>query len=239
MLCNTDLDPDKEMEYLRVLKEKMVDGVIYMSNSLEAEMINLIKELELPTVLVETTDKENTFPSVTIDNEKAAIDAINYLIKKGNKKIAYIGSHEDAVNAAAYRFAGYRTALKKNNLELKDELCSFGGLKPQDGYEGIKKILEGNDIDAVFCASDELAMGVINALRDMGRKVPEEIDVIGFDNIYSAAYFYPKLTTIEQPMYDMGSVGMRMLIKIINGAELVQHHFVLPHQIVERDSCKK
>ncbi|MFL0266648.1 LacI family DNA-binding transcriptional regulator [Candidatus Clostridium radicumherbarum] len=238
MLCNTDLDPDKEMEYLRVLKEKMVDGVIYMSNSLEAEMINLIKELELPTVLVETTDKENTFPSVTIDNEKAAIDAINYLVKKGNKKIAYIGSHEDAVNAAAYRFAGYRTALKKNNLELKDELCSFGGLKPQDGYEGIKRILENNEIDAVFCASDELAMGAINALRDMGRKVPEEIDVIGFDNIYSAAYFYPKLTTVEQPMYDMGSVGMRMLIKIINGAELVQHHFVLPHQIVERDSCK-
>jgi LacI family transcriptional regulator len=238
MLCNTDLDPDKEMEYLRVLKEKMVDGVIYMSNSLEAEMIDLIKELELPTVLVETTDKENTFPSVTIDNEKAAIDAINYLVKKGNKKIAYIGSHEDAVNAAAYRFAGYRTALKKNNLELKDDLCSFGGLKPQDGYEGIKKILGNNDIDAVFCASDELAMGVINALRDMGRKVPEEIDVVGFDNIYSAAYFYPKLTTVEQPMYDMGSVGMRMLIKIINGAELVQHHFVLPHQIVERDSCK-
>ncbi|MFL0245369.1 LacI family DNA-binding transcriptional regulator [Candidatus Clostridium stratigraminis] len=238
MLCNTDLDPDKEMEYLRVLKEKMVDGVIYMSNSLEAEMINLIKELELPTVLVETTDKENTFPSVTIDNEKAAIDAINYLVKKGNKKIAYIGSHEDAVNAAAYRFAGYRAALKKNNLELKDELCSFGGLKPQDGYEGIKKILENNEIEAVFCASDELAMGAINALRDMGRKVPEEIDVVGFDNIYSAAYFYPKLTTVEQPMYDMGSVGMRMLIKIINGAELVQHHFVLPHQIVERDSCK-
>jgi len=239
MLCNTDLDPVKEMEYFRVFKEKMVDGVIYMSNSLEAEMINLIKELELPTVLVETTDKENTFPSVTIDNEKAAIDAINYLVKKGNKKIAYIGSHEDAVNAAAYRFAGYIAALKKNNLELKDELCSFGGLKPQDGYDGIKNILKNNEIDAVFCASDELAMGVINALRDMGRKIPEEIDVIGFDNIYSAAYFYPKLTTVEQPMYDMGSVGMRMLIKIINGAELVQHHFVLPHQIVERDSCKK
>lgn len=239
MLCNTDLDPEKEMEYLRVLKEKMVDGVIYMSNSLEAEMIELIKELEIPTVLVETTDKENTFPSVTIDNEKAAIDAMNYLIKKGNKKIAYIGTHEDAVNAAAYRFSGYRAVLKKNNIEFNEELCSFGGLKAQDGYEGIKNILKLSEVDAVFCSSDELAMGAINALRDMGKKVPEEIDVIGFDNIYSSAFFYPKLTTVEQPMYDMGSVGMRMLIKIINGAELVQHHFVLPHQIVERDSCKK
>lgn len=239
MLCNTDLDPDKEMEYLKVLKEKMVDGVIYMSNSLENEMIELIKDLQLPVVLVETTDRENTFPSVTIDNDKAAFDATTYLIKRGNKKIAYIGMHEDAVNAAAYRFSGYREALLKHGIEFKEELCSFGGLKAHDGYDGVNMILKNSEIDALFCASDEIAMGAINALRDNGKKVPEEVEVMGFDDIYSASIFYPKLTTVAQPMYDMGSVAMRMLIKNINKAELVQEHFVLPHQIVERDSCKK
>ncbi len=239
MLCNTDLDPEKEMEYLRVLKEKMVDGVIYMSNSLEPEIIELVKSLELPVTLVETTDRENTFPSVTIDNVKAAFEATEYLIKKGNKKVAYIGTYEDSVNAAAYRFSGYKEALSKNNMEFDKSLCFFGGLKAHDGHEGMNSILKNGDIDAVFCASDEIAMGAINALRESGKKIPEEVDVIGFDDIYSASIFYPKLTTVVQPMYDMGSVGMRMLIKVINGAELVQHHFVLPHQIVERDSCKK
>jgi LacI family transcriptional regulator len=239
MLCNTDLDPDKEMEYLRVLKEKMVDGVIYMSNSLEPAIIELVKSLEMPVVLVETTDKENTFPSVTIDNEKGAADATEYLLRKGNKKVAYIGVHEDAVNAAAFRFSGYQAALEKNGIELDKKLCYFGGLKANDGYEGIKAILKNSEVDAVFCASDELAMGVINALREEGMRVPEDVEVTGFNDIYSASIFYPKLTTVAQPMYDMGSVGMRMLIKIINGAELVQHHFVLPHEMVERDSCKK
>jgi LacI family transcriptional regulator len=239
MLCNTDLDPDKEMEYLRVLKEKMVDGVLYMSNSLEPAIIDLVKSLEMPVVLVETTDKENTFPSVTIDNEKGGFEATEQLIKNGNKKIAYFGIHEDAVNAAAFRFTGYKNALLENGIELDKNLCYFSGLKAHDGYEGMKEIFKDNDMDAVFCASDELAMGVINALREEGKRVPEDIDVIGFGDIYSASIFYPKLTTVVQPMYDMGSVGMRMLIKIINKAQLEQDQFVLPHQIVKRDSCKK
>lgn len=81
-------------------------------------------------------------------------------------------------------------------------------------------------------------MGAINALRDKNIKVPDEIDVMGFNNIYSSNVFHPKLTTIGQPMYDMGSVGMRMLIKIINKEELENDNYVLQHKIVERDSCK-
>ena len=145
----------------------------------------------------------------------------------------------DLVNAAAYRFYGYKAALLESGIEFDKKLCYFGGLKAHDGYEGVKNIIKDNDIDAVFCASDELAMGVINALREEGKRVPEDIDVTGFSDIYSASIFYPKLTTVVQPMYDMGSVGMRMLIKIINKAELDQNHFVLPHVIVKRDSCKK
>lgn len=239
MLCNTDLDPEKEIEYLRVLKEKMVDGVLYMSTSLESNILELINQLQLPMVLVETTSREGDIPSVTIDNEKAAFDGVDYLIKKGNKKIAYIGAHEDAEHASALRYEGYKKALEQNNIKLNQGIVYFGGLKVHDGYEGINIILQNDNLDAVFCASDEIAMGVINALRDKNIKVPEEVDVIGFDNIYSASVFYPKLTTVAQPMYDMGSVGMRMLIKIINKQELEFNKYVLNHKLVERDSCKK
>lgn len=239
MLCNTDLDTEKEMEYLKVLKEKMVDGVLYMSNSLEDSIVNLIKQLQIPMVLVETTSKDGNIPSVTIDNEQAALDAVNYLIKKGNKKIAYIGTHEDAANASALRYTGYKTALKQNKIKLDEKIVHFGGLKVSDGYNGINAILEKESIDSVFCSSDEIAMGAINALRDSNIKVPDQVDVIGFDNIYSASVFYPKLTTIGLPMYDMGSVGMRMLIKIINKKEVDKENYVLDHELIERDSCKR
>ncbi len=239
MLCNTDLDPEKEMEYLRVLREKMVDGVLYMSTSLESNILELINELQFPVVLVETASKAADIPSVSIDNEKAGFDGVDYLIKKGDKRIAYIGTHEDAENASALRYIGYKKALEDNSIGLNEDIVCFGGLKAQDGYEAIANILQKENIDAVFCASDEIAMGAINALRDKGINVPGDVDVIGFDDIYSASIFYPKLTTVAQPMYDMGSVGMRMLIKIINKQEVEQKNYVLRHRIVERNSCKK
>ncbi|QAT38929.1 LacI family DNA-binding transcriptional regulator [Clostridium sp. JN-9] len=238
MLCNTDLDPEKEKEYLRVLKEKMVDGVLYMSNSLEQSVIQLIKELQLPTVLVETRDKEEEFPSVSIDNTGAALDAVQYLINKGNKSIGFIGSHEDELNASALRYLGYKKALGENNIDIDDSIVSFGGLKSIDGYTGANKIFDNKKVDALFCASDEIAMGAINALRDRRIKVPEEVDVMGFGNINSASVFYPKITTISQPMYDMGSFGMRMLIKLINKQPAETNNYVLDYELVERDSCK-
>jgi len=240
MLCNADLDVEKEMEALRILKEKMIDGVIYMSNSIEQNIISLIKELEMPTVLVETTDADGIFPSVSIDNVMAASDAVKYLINKGNKRIAYVGTTTEKVNALSKRYAGYKKGLEEMEINLDKEIVYFGGVKARDGYAGINTILDkGNTkIDAVFCASDEIAMGVINALRDRSISVPGDVDVMGFDDIYSASIFYPKLTTVSQPMYDMGSVSMRMLIKSINNLVVEEKHFVLPYRIVERDSCK-
>lgn len=239
ILCNTDLDSEKEMEYLRVLREKMVDGVLYMSSSLKSNILELINKLQIPMVMVETTSDKGNIPSITINNEKAALDAVNYLVKNGSKKIAYIGTHKDEINASAIRYKGYAAGLKQNNLTFDENIVYFGGLKARDGYEGMKKILSYTKVDGVFCGSDEIAMGAINLLREKSIKVPEDVNVIGFDNIYSAATFYPKLTTVAQPMYDMGSVGMRMLIKVINKQELEERNYVLKHEIIERDSCKK
>jgi LacI family transcriptional regulator len=238
ILCNTDLNIEKEMEYLKVLKEKMVDGVLYMSNSLEPNILSLIKQLQFPMVLVESKSKGEDIPSVTIDNEKAAYDGVTYLIKKGNKRIAYIGAGEDIVNASAMRYRGYKKALEKNNLTLDENRIYFTSSRARNGYKGINVILSKTKIDSIFCTSDEIAVGVINALRDNGIRVPEDIDVMGFNNVYLASVFYPKLTTISQPIYDMGSIGMRMLIKMINKEKLEERNYILPHELIERDSCK-
>ncbi|SHK06853.1 transcriptional regulator, LacI family [Clostridium cavendishii DSM 21758] len=239
MLCNSDFDPEKEKEYLRVLKEKMVDGVLYMSSSLSDEIVGLINELDLKTVLVETKDKEGIFPSVTIDNVAASYDATKHLIENGLKKIGFIGIDKEAENAWGKRYEGYEKAMLENGLQIDENLVCFNGLKVKAGHKGVKEMLQKNvKPEAIFCASDEVAMGAINALRERGLRVPEDVSVIGFNDIDLAQVFYPKLTTVAQPMYDMGSVAMRMLIKLINQKTLETGHYMLPYDLIKRDSSK-
>ncbi|WP_418223048.1 LacI family DNA-binding transcriptional regulator [Clostridium isatidis] len=239
ILCNSDFDDEKEKEYLRVLREKMVDGVIYMSSSLQSEILDLINELNIKTVLVETKDKEERLPSVTIDNIKASEEITNYLINKGRRKIAFVGAKKESLNAWVDRFIGYEKALKDNGLELDEDLIFTKGLKVKSGYDAVEHFENSKKpYDAVVCASDELAVGVINALRERGKKVPEEVSVVGFNNNEIAELFYPKITTIKQPSYDMGSVAMRMLIKLLNKKGLEQSQFVLDYELIERESAK-
>ncbi|ATD53818.1 LacI family DNA-binding transcriptional regulator [Clostridium chauvoei] len=239
ILCNSDFDSEKEKEYLRVLKEKMVDGVIYMSSSLQDEILDIINELDLKTVLVETNDKEGTLPSVTIDNIKATYEATNYLLNKDLKNIAFAGVKKDTMNAWGDRYIGYENALRDKGIKTDEELVFTGNLKVKTGYDAVEKFESLNKkYDAVVCASDEIAMGVINGLREHGKKVPDDVSVIGFNDNAVASVFYPKITTINQPSYDMGSVAMRMLIKLLNKKEIDEAQYVLDYSLVERDSCK-
>lgn len=239
ILCNSDFDVEKEKEYLRVLKEKMVDGVIYISSSLNEEILDLINELDLKTVLVETKDKDGRLPSVTIDNISASYEGTKYLIDLGLKNLAFIGVNGENMNAWGERYIGFVNALKDAGLEVDEELCYFKNLTVKTGYQAIQRFTENNKkFDGIVCASDEIAMGAINALREKGVRVPEDVSVIGFNNNILGEIFYPKLTTISQPSYDMGSVAVRMLIKILNKRELDNPNYVLNYEIIKRESTK-
>ena len=239
ILCNSDFDYDKEKDYLRVLKEKMVDGVIYMSSSLQEESLDIINDLDLKTVLVETKDREERLPSVTIDNVEATYEATKYLISKGIKNIAFVGVKKDVANAWGYRFLGYERALKEAGIEVDEDLVFLQNLKYKTGYDAAEKFSSLNKkIEGVVCASDEIAMGVINGLREAGINTPDDISVIGFNNNAMSSYFYPRLTTVNQPSYDMGSVAMRMLIKILNNKPLEEDQYVLDYKLIKRESCK-
>lgn len=239
ILCNSDFDVEKEKEYLRVLKEKMVDGVIYISSSLSEEILELINELNLKTILVETKDKDGTLPSVTIDNIGAVYDSTKSLIEKGLKKLAFIGVKEENMNAWGERYLGFEKAIKEAGLTIDEELVHFESLKAKAGYNGAKKFIESKkEFDGIICASDEIAIGAINELRENSLSVPKDVSVIGFNNNYISSIFYPKITTVNQPSYDMGSVAMRMLIKILNKKELEQEHYVLDYELISRESTK-
>ena len=238
MLCNSDCDGEKEKEYLRVLKEKMSDGVLYMSSSLDKETLDLINEIDIKTILVETSNKDNALPSVSIDNVKGAYEATKHILSKGRKNIAFIGIEKHEKNAWGMRYEGYEMALKEAGMEVNLEICYFNNLKIKSGKDGVEKILSsGHNIDGIVCASDEIAIGAINMLRESGLSVPKDVSVIGFNGIEIARNFYPVITTIEQPMYDMGSVAMRMLIKLLNKEELDNAYYDLPYTLIEGGSC--
>lgn len=210
-----------------------------MSSSLQEETLNIINELDLTTVLVESKDKEESLPSVIIDNVKALEEATNYLLNKGLNNIAYVGAKKESMNAWGDRYIGYEKALNEKGLNVDEDLVYTKGLKVKTGYEAIEYFENSKkNYEAVVCASDEIAMGVINALRERGKKVPEDVSVIGFNDNAVSSVFYPKITTIKQPSYDMGSVAMRMLIKMLNKKELEESQYVLDYQLIERESCK-
>lgn len=237
MLSNTDLDKEREKENFNILSEKMVDGIIYMGKSIDGELREIIKRINIPVISIGTIYEKNEIPSVGIDTYEASNETATYLEEKGNNNIAYIGYNQHKYLENRKMFDGYRDALELKG-KYKEELVYLGALKAEDGYKGINNILENNKVDAIFCSNDEIAMGAINALREKNIKVPEDVDVIGFDDITMASIYHPKLTTISKPLYDMGSVGMRLLIKIINKLEVDETCYLLPYNIVERESCK-
>ena len=156
ILCNSDFDYDKEKDYLRVLKEKMVDGVIYMSSCLEEETLDIINELDLKTVLAESKDKEGRLPSVIIDNIQASYDATKSLINNGLKNIAFVGINKGAANAWGERHKGYEKALEESGLSIDEDLEFFKDLKVKSGYKAVESFLAtGKKFDGVVCSSDE------------------------------------------------------------------------------------
>ena len=160
-----------------------------------------------------------------------------YLIDKGHKDIAFIMTSKDDTILERERLSGYEQALNESNIVLDESLIKYGGTSYEAGYESMKELLEEGKVPhAAFVTGDEAAIGAINAACDKGYKVPEDISVAGFNDVKIAKMYRPKLTTVYQPLYDMGAVAIRMVIKLINKEPLESKKIELPYRIVERES---
>ncbi|GAB6086515.1 LacI family DNA-binding transcriptional regulator [Alkaliphilus crotonatoxidans] len=234
-LCNTDLDKEKEIQYFDVMAEKQVDGVVFIGNEVSEELYKKFKTYGIPIILI-GTDYED-IPSVTIDHVGASRAMMKYLIKKGHERIGIItGKRFDPVTYGT-RMEGYQKALEENNLPFLEELVIEGGFRFKSGYEGAKKFLDMEQPPtAIFVANDEMAIGAMRAALEQGINIPEELAIVGFDNIDMAGKIYPALTTVAQPMYEMGAIGMRVLTKILNEETLETHKIVLNYSLLERES---
>ncbi len=240
LLCNSYGDPKQELRYLNLLKSKQVEGIIFMTWSLEKEHKEFFDKTNIPVVMINRNTSHLNIPSICIDHFNASYEMTKYLISKGHKRIALIrsGSKNEAFGIDQYE--GYAKALKENNIDVDDKLIKNGGFKFEGSYNCVKELIDESILPtAIFATTDIMAIGAINCLIDNGYDVPGDVSVVGFNDIKLASIYRPKLTTIKQPIYDIGAVAIRVIIKKIKGEEVNEDIFILPHELVERDSCRK
>ncbi|MCK0471290.1 catabolite control protein A [Halalkalibacter sp. APA_J-10(15)] len=239
ILCNSDQNKEKEIHLINTLLEKQVDGIVFMGSQITEDHVTDFKRSPVPIVLAATFDKELEVPSVNVDYQQAAFDAITHLIENGHKNIGMVtGTLDDPVNGYQ-KFIGYRRAIEEAGLTFNENLVKIGDYTYDSGIEAMNQFLDsGEKPSAIFVATDEMALGVIHGAQDRGLSIPEDIEVIGFDNTRLATMIRPTLSTVVQPIYDIGAVSMRLLTKYMNKEEVSEHTVVLPHRIELRQSTK-
>ena len=237
VLANSDEDDDKEVSVVNTLFSKQVDGIIFMGYHLTEKIRSEFSRSRTPVVLAGTIDVEHQLPSVNIDYKQATIDAITFLAKR-NKKIAFVcGPLVDDINGKV-RLSSYKTALKSKKLSYSEGLVFESKYSYDDGYNLAERVI-ASKATAAFVTGDELAAGLLNGLADRGVKIPEDFEIITSDDSQISRYTRPNLSTISQPLYDLGAISMRMLTKIMHKEELEEREVVLSHGIYERDSTRK
>ncbi|AJY76951.1 LacI family DNA-binding transcriptional regulator [Paenibacillus beijingensis] len=240
LLCNTKRDTDIELHYLKLLREKYVDGVVLLTSAPKPKHIEFFENNAVPVVFASHTDKQRRFSSINIDDYKAAYDATRYLIQLGHRRIAFFGGPRMYVQVIR-RLEGYKQALTDHGIEYDEKLYYPLDYTIESGYESGMKLFRQNDKPtAVFCISDMVAIGAIRAADDSGLRVPEDISVMGFDDIPIAKSYLPGFTTVRQPVYELGVQAAQMLLKQIRQKEdYAPEAKILPHEIIIRGSCIK
>jgi LacI family transcriptional regulator len=235
-----------EKKQVALLINKRVDGII-MSLSNESNNDFHIKEIlrkEIPFVQFDKISKLIPSSKVIINDQKAAMEAVQHLIDKGCKKIAHIRGPENPQNAID-RFIGYRKALEKNGIPYDSKLVyTCKNVTFEEGLEFAKQIVEEHpDVDGIFVITDLVAVGVLAYFNEKGIQVPNQIAVIGFSNWFMSQVITPKLSTVDQPSYEMGVAAFGLLLEEMicrkDGKVFIPRTIELETSIIERDSSLK
>jgi len=239
MVCNTDQDGKRTMKYLQLLREKQVDGIIFSSEVLKTEYYDVLETMKIPVVLVSSQTEFAKVPFVKVDDYQAAYDAVMYLVSKGHRKIAMISGILSDINAGKPRAEGYRDALEASGIPFNSRHLVFGDFLYESGRIAMDTLLEqAPDVTAVFAASDEMAIGALSTIVKHGLSVPEDISLMGYDDLGIAKMIIPPLTTVKQPLYEMGKIAAQKLIQLLDTGEPVKSKIV-EHTIVERQTVRR
>jgi len=233
ILANSDGDDQKEVTVLNNLLAKQVDGIIFMGHRITDDIRGEFSRSKTPVVLAGSIDPDEQVGSVNIDYTEATKDATATLAKNGNKKIAFVsGALIDPINGQN-RMKGYKEALAENGLSYNEGLVFESEYKFKAGINLAERV-RNSGATAAFVTDDELAIGLLDA----GVKIPEEFEIITSNNSLLTEVSRPRLSSITQPLYDIGAVSMRLLTKLMNKEEIEEKTVVLPYGIDQKGSTK-
>ena len=235
-LCNTNYESAQEVHYLQLLVEKRVDGIILTSGFHEPAPRDSGPRGSIPIVSLCTRSENVQNSFVVIDNERGGFIATKHLIEQGFATIGFIGDKGDGY-AEGQRYRGYRQAMQKFNLPVEERFVVAGDLKMETGHQIIKRIIAAQDYpQAFFVENDLMALGVIQGIKESGLQVPDDIAVVGFDDITFAAFPEIGLTTVRQPKYEMGKLAADILLDLVMNGTQVHKRYVLEPELIIRTS---
>ncbi len=218
----------------------MVDGFIIRHSSSIEKIDLLIRKIEktsMPVIFIGRPFSGSKSPSIIVDNVGGARKMAHYFAGNNFKKILFITGHRDNIDSNDRRY-GFKMGLAEHGFNLKNLVEAEGDFTKEKAYQIAGEYLGGKEYDAVFAANDNSAMGVLHFLNENNIKVPDEVSVAGFDDAFFAEYLWPPLTTVRQPMYEIGRVAMNNVLMMINREPSVPGEVILPTELIIRKSCR-
>ena len=244
MLANSNWVVEEELKCIRMLEESRVDGILMISGGgkeLLNDYLNNLSSKEFPIVVVDRKINNEILTKINVDNIDGAYKGTKHLIELGHKNIAFVkGDNVAASYASIDRVAGYKKAL--NEAGIQNEIIVPGYFDRESAYEATLSILkEHKEVTAIFYASDLMAAGGLQAIKKLNLRIPQDISVMGFDDIDLASLVDPPLTTLKQPRHEMGYLGMEKLINILEKKDKTSNSddIIFETELIKRESTSK
>ena len=239
LLCTTEGDPEHEEHYLGLLRAKQVDGVLVDGLVLPPARITRFVRDGLPIVCLDRDIDSTLVPLVQVNNRLGARLATEHLLSLGHTRVAHVAGAAE-LRISEERIAGYRDAHNAMGIPVDAELLAVGSFTEEGGYEAMESLLLGPSFTAVFAANDLSALGVLSALSESGRAVPDDVSVVGFDDLRLSRYTTPPLTTIHQPAAEIARQATGLLLELAAGRTVDRMlHLLEPELVVRRSTARR
>ncbi|MBP2634668.1 MAG: kdgR 4 [Firmicutes bacterium] len=242
ILCNADDDPAKERDYVNMLVDKQIDGLIINTTGCNNELIAQVNK-NIPVILIDRKAPDIDIDTVTVDSAQGVCQAVDHIVELGHKHIAMLTLPYDHVSPRIERVQAYQTALAGHGLAFREDWLVQTSADEQEVLAKLKALLAGgagkDRPTCLFCANNMITMSVVKAIKKMSLTIPGEIAVLGFDDWEWAQLIDPPVTVVAQPVYDMGNKAAALLIKRMKGGRTLKKPIVIlfEPQLLKRKSC--
>ncbi len=242
ILAVSNENSEQEKKHLETMLSMRVDGIIISvaQHSKNEDMIQRIRKLKIPIVFFDRTIKNSKCSSVTLANQLGSFNAIEVAIEKGYKKIGHIGGWQNS-NIGKERYTGYKKALKKHKLPINKDWIVFGGFGKEDGFNAFMKLYEDNKLpELIFAVTFPVGLGILEAAKKVGIKIPENVDIICFGNSNINEYLKPSISCVTHDTQQFASEAFNLIMEQINtGIKIPEKHLEIETKFLQKDTCKR